>query len=213
MVYLTILWLIIAVVVSSSIMFTMYSTQKIPLTHKVVDPEWKNNFITSIQPQMKKVASSLGMNVKYINNALSEIEEVGPDSLSGSIRAPNLLNRIFLHTVSDIYTRNMSVSTLSRSTSRTTIIQAPMIGSHRSNGNAVLASCADGCDDKAYMTFVGSLRKVGFAGDIVIIMPPNIASVPGRLSSYLVKNGVVAYANPISCSNVFRCQYGVEFVS
>jgi DNA-binding transcriptional regulator YdaS (Cro superfamily) len=193
------------------VLYMMYLPKNY-LTHAPVDPEWRHEFIASIQPEMKKVAASLGVNVKYVNYELERVVEVGPEGASGTTRAPNLQGKVFQQVLGDIITSNVSSNSISRSISHKRIKQTPVYGSH-TGGNAVFASCVDGCDAMAYKAFIDTLKRFGHNGDIVLIISNDKDKIEGRMAYYLKRNNIVAYANPAACESASRCKFADEYVT
>eukprot|EP01038_Epipyxis_sp_PR26KG_P005021 gene5021-7009_t len=62
-----------------------------------------------------------------------------------------------------------------------------------------------------YQRFVGSLRKFGYEGDIVLAVSPVAKMKPG-VADYLKKTGVVAYGFDVDCAGPDNCKFQDEFL-
>ncbi len=86
----------------------------------------------------------------------------------------------------------------------------PLYGVKHQGGDAIFAlSC--NYQPVYYQRFVGSLRKSGFSGDIVLAVSPPEKMFLG-VDSYLKKHNVVAYAFDVDCVGVDNCKFKDDFL-
>ena len=62
-----------------------------------------------------------------------------------------------------------------------------------------------------YQRFVGSLRKAGFLGDIVLAVSPLDKMKPG-VEEYLKEKHVLAYAFDVDCKGKDNCKFKDDFL-
>jgi hypothetical protein len=86
----------------------------------------------------------------------------------------------------------------------------PLWGVKHSDGDAVFALACN-YDTKYYKRFVGTLRKAGFKGDIVLAVSP-IAKMKKGVEEYLKSTGVVAYGFDVDCEGKDNCKLQDEFL-
>ena len=72
---------------------------------------------------------------------------------------------------------------------------------HRSDQHAVF-SLALNYGDRHFHWFVGSLRKVGYQGDIVLALSPSIS---GSLETFLKAQRTIAYPLYVKCKSKLQC--------
>ena len=86
----------------------------------------------------------------------------------------------------------------------------PLYGVKHQGGDAVFAL---GCNypTEFYKRFVGSLRKSGFEGDIVLAVSPPVKMKHG-VENYLKRTNVVAYGFEVDCSGIDNCKLKDEFL-
>jgi hypothetical protein len=76
---------------------------------------------------------------------------------------------------------------------------------HVATNNAVFA-LAFGYDLRSYERFVGSLRKVGYEGDIVLATSP-LEDMCEGVAEYLAANRVIAYPFEYECTGEHQCRF------
>lgn len=87
---------------------------------------------------------------------------------------------------------------------------APLYGVKHKGGDAIFAlACNYGLE--SYQRFVGSLRKFGYNGDIVLAVSPPNKMGPG-VEKYIKKMGVVAYGFEVNCAGEDNCRLKKEFL-
>lgn len=74
------------------------------------------------------------------------------------------------------------------------------------SGNNAIFSLAFGYDVRMYERFVGSLRKVGYEGDIVLAVSPRNDMKRG-VAQYLKKHRVIAYPFHYECKKKHHCRF------
>jgi len=87
----------------------------------------------------------------------------------------------------------------------------PLFGAQHSRGSDAIFALAAGYDLQTYRHFVGSLRKTGFLGDIVIAVSPPAKMKPG-VSAYLEQMNVTAYAFDVHCFSRDNCTLPDDFL-
>ena len=86
----------------------------------------------------------------------------------------------------------------------------PLYGVKHDGGDAIFAlACA--YSKEYYQRFVGSLRKFGYNGDIVLAVSPPEKMKTG-VSVYLQQMKVVAYGFEVDCKSVDNCKLKDEFL-
>ena len=86
----------------------------------------------------------------------------------------------------------------------------PLYGVQHDGGDAIFAlACA--YSKEYYQRFVGSLRKFGYNGDIVLAVSPPEKMKTG-VSAYLQQMKVVAYGFEVDCKSVDNCKLKDEFL-
>lgn len=80
----------------------------------------------------------------------------------------------------------------------------PLFGFKHTGGDAVFALACN-YDTTFYKRFVGSLRKAGYDGDIVLAVSPPSKMKPG-VEDYLRKMNVLAYAFDVDCLGKDNCK-------
>ncbi len=78
-------------------------------------------------------------------------------------------------------------------------------------GSDAVFALASKYDLKYYRWFVGSLRKSGFTGDIVLAVSP-VTKMKKGVEEYLRKNGVVAYEFDVDCDGIDNCKLRDDFL-
>lgn len=86
----------------------------------------------------------------------------------------------------------------------------PLFNSQHLGGDAIFALAA-GYDLLTYRHFVGSLRKTGFMGDIVIAVSGPTKMKPG-VAAYLEHMNVTAYAFDVVCFSRDNCTLPTDFL-
>ena len=86
----------------------------------------------------------------------------------------------------------------------------PLYGVQHQGGDAIFALAAN-YPKLYYQRFVGSLRKAGFKGDIVLAVSPPIKMKPG-VQKYLQHMKVVAYGFEVDCLGKDNCKLRDDFL-
>ena len=86
----------------------------------------------------------------------------------------------------------------------------PLFGIKHQGGDAVFALAAN-YDVRSYKRFVGSLRKAGYTGDIVLAVSTVDKMKPG-VAAYLEKMNVVAYGFDVDCKGKDNCKLRDDFL-
>jgi hypothetical protein len=89
--------------------------------------------------------------------------------------------------------------------SATSALQPLWREDHVPTGNAIF-SLAFGYDVRMYERFVGSLRKVGYSGDIVLAVSP-MEDMKRGVAEYLRKHRVIAYPFHYTCKKKHFCRF------
>lgn len=191
--------LIFASVLSTIVIFTMYSSKTIDFKDKMVDSNWRKIYIGNIQSEMEKAGKDLNIDLQYINSALESIVPVDSSRSMPSSDMTNLQTSLFTRQVSDIVANNVSSDGSIGNRRRQGILLKPIFGTHRNTEDAIFSTClSDYHDPQTYKAFVGSLRQHGFTGDIVLALLPESKSYE-QVESYLSTRNVVGYPYPVVC--------------
>jgi hypothetical protein len=86
----------------------------------------------------------------------------------------------------------------------------PLFGKQHEGGDAIFALACK-YPKLFYERFVGSLRKSGFKGDIVLAVSPVDKMKPG-VADYVKQKGVVAYGFEVDCKGKDNCKLMDEFL-
>lgn len=86
----------------------------------------------------------------------------------------------------------------------------PLYGKKHEGGDAIFALACN-YPKLYYQRFVGSLRKFGFEGDIVLAVSPPVKMKPG-VEDYVKETGVVAYGFDVDCEGKDNCKLQDEFL-
>lgn len=86
----------------------------------------------------------------------------------------------------------------------------PLFGVRHQGGDAIFALACN-YDVRSYKRFVGSLRKTGYTGDIVLAVSPVDKMKPG-VEDYLKQMNVVAYGFDVDCAGNDNCKLKDEFL-
>lgn len=86
----------------------------------------------------------------------------------------------------------------------------PLYGVKHTGGDAIFALACN-YPKEYYQRFVGSLRKFGFDGDIVLAVSPPEKMKPG-VAEYVKKTNVVAYGFEVDCAGTDNCKLKDEFL-
>lgn len=86
----------------------------------------------------------------------------------------------------------------------------PLYGMKHQGGDAVFALACN-YPKLFYQRFVGSLRKSGYKGDIVLAVSPVAKMKPG-VEAYLKKMKVISYAFDVDCSGIDNCRLKNDFL-
>ena len=86
----------------------------------------------------------------------------------------------------------------------------PLWGVQHQGGDAIFALACN-YPKEYYQRFVGSLRKFGYDGDIVLAVSPPEKMKPG-VAEYAKKTKVVAYGFEVDCAGTDNCKLKDEFL-
>lgn len=86
----------------------------------------------------------------------------------------------------------------------------PLNGVKHQGGDAIFALACN-YPKNSYQRFVGSLRKYGYNGDIVLAVSPPGKMKPG-VEEYVKETGVVAYGFEVDCAGPDNCKLKDEFL-
>jgi hypothetical protein len=86
----------------------------------------------------------------------------------------------------------------------------PLYGKKHTGGDAIFA-LATNYPKLYYQRFVGSLRKFGYDGDIVLSVSPESKMKPG-VGEYLKETNVVAYGFDVDCKGKDNCKLQDDFL-
>jgi hypothetical protein len=87
---------------------------------------------------------------------------------------------------------------------------SPLYGVKHQGGDAIFALACN-YPKVSYQRFVGSLRKFGYNGDIVLAVSPPTKMLPG-VGEYVKKTGIVAYGFEVDCAGTDDCKLKDEFL-
>lgn len=87
---------------------------------------------------------------------------------------------------------------------------APLYGVKHSGGDAIFALACN-YPKQFYQRFVGSLRKVGYEGDIVLAVSPPAKMKP-KVEEYIKQTNVVAYGFDVDCKGKDNCRFLDDFL-
>jgi hypothetical protein len=86
----------------------------------------------------------------------------------------------------------------------------PLYGVKHSGGDAIFALAAN-YPKQFYQRFVGSLRKAGYTGDIVLAVSPPAKMKP-NVEKYIKETKVVAYGFDVDCKGKDNCRFYDNFL-
>jgi len=86
----------------------------------------------------------------------------------------------------------------------------PLYGKKHEGGDAIFALACN-YPKLYYQRFVGSLRKFGYSGDIVLAVSPPTKMKPG-VEDYVKETNVVAYGFDVDCEGKDNCKLQDEFL-